>query len=378
MGRLRIFLIIAILIIVVAIVVVVVLPGLGGGTQVAQQPTPDPNAPIINEVQEDPAATPLPTATPIVFVDIVVAVQEIPRGMVIPPNAIQLRPWPQSVAPFNGVTNIDDVIGKRARTDIFREQPILSNMVVDDLTGAARVGSDAAAVLPEDLVAVAIPMDRLTGIAYAPQDGDRVDLIISLLFVDMDEDFQSILPNSLRLFRVTDEGIELLEPIEGRPDSTSLGSVIVAPSERQRPRLVTQRTVQDALVVHVGNFPYDGRFIGVPPTPTPVPADNAEGENGTPPPPTPLPPRPDIITLGVTPQEAVVITWMIEARIPITLALRSASATARTATTEVTLDYVMGQYGITLPGKRPFSIEPAIRSIRQLVTDGLISLSDGG
>ncbi len=378
MGRLRIFLIIAILIIVVAIVVVVVLPGLGGGTQVAQQPTPDPNAPIINEVQEDPAATPLPTATPIVFVDIVVAVQEIPRGMVIPPNAIQLRPWPQSVAPFNGVTNIDDVIGKRARTDIFREQPILSNMVVDDLTGAARVGSDAAAVLPEDLVAVAIPMDRLTGIAYAPQDGDRVDLIISLLFVDMDEDFQSILPNSLRLFRVTDEGIELLEPIEGRPDSTSLGSVIVAPSERQRPRLVTQRTIQDALVVHVGNFPYDGRFIGVPPTPTPVPSDNAEGENGTPPPPTPLPPRPDIITLGVTPQEAVVITWMIEARIPITLALRSASATARTATTEVTLDYVMGQYGITLPGKRPFSIEPAIRSIRQLVTDGLISLSDGG
>lgn len=378
MGRLRIFLIIAILIIVVAIVVVVVLPGLGGGPQVAQQPTADPNQPIVNPVQEDPAATPLPTATPIVFVDIVVAVQEIPRGMVIPPNAIQLRPWPQSVAPFNGVTNIDDVIGKRARTDIFREQPILSNMVVDDLTGAARVGSDAAAVLPEDLVAVAIPMDRLTGIAYAPQDGDRVDLIISLLFVDMDEDFQSILPNSLRLFRVTDEGIELLEPIEGRPDSTSLGSVIVAPSERQRPRLVTQRTIQDALVVHVGNFPYDGRFIGVPPTPTPVPSENGEGENGTPPPPTPLPPRPDIITLGVTPQEAVVITWMIEARIPITLALRSASATARTATTEVTLDYVMGQYGITLPGKRPFSIEPAIRSIRQLVTDGLISLSDGG
>ncbi len=373
MGRLRIFLIIAILIIVVAIVVVVVIPALGTTPEPAAV---DDGSPIVIAPEVQAQETALPTPTPIVFVDLVVAVQEIPRGMVIPPNAIQIRPWPQSVAPYNGITNMDDVIGKRARTDIFREQPILSNMVVDDLTGAARVGSDAAAVLPEDLVAVSIPMDRLTGIAYAPQDGDRVDLIISLLFVELDEDFQSILPNNLRLFRITEEGIELLAPIQGRPDSTSLGSVIVEPSERQRPRLVTQRTIQDALVVHVGNFPYDGRFIGVPPTPTPVPDENAESESGTPLPPTPLPPRPDIITLGVLPQEAVVITWMIEARLPITMALRSASSTSRTATTEVTLDYIMGQYGITLPGKRPFGIEPAIRSIRQLITDGMISLVD--
>lgn len=380
MGRLRIFLIIAILIVVVAIVVVVVLPSLNPAPAPVAQDNPD--APLVQPEEEAVVQvneTPLPTATPIVFVDLVVAVQEIPRGMVIPPNAIQLRPWPQSVAPYNGVTNMDDIVGKRARTDIFREQPILSNMVVDDLTGAARVGSDAAAVLPEDLVAVSIPMDRLTAIAYAPQDGDRVDLIISLLFVDLDEDFQSILPNNITLFRIGDDGrIELLDAIVGRPDSTSIGSVVLGPSERQRPRMVTQRTIQDALVVHVGNFPYDGRFIGIPPTPTPVPDENAEGEEGTPPPPTPLPPRPDIITLGVTPQEAVVITWMIEARLPITLALRSASSTSRTATTEVTLDYIMGQYGITLPGKRPFGIEPAIRSIRQLIAGNEISLSDSG
>jgi len=306
----------------------------------------------------------------------VVAVQEIPRGMVIPANAIAVRPWPQSAQPVGGIALPEDVIGKRARTDIFREQPILTNMVVDDLTSAARVGSDAAAVLPEDLVAVSIPMDRLTSIAYAPQDGDRVDLIISFLFVELDEDFQTILPNNVTLFRITEEGIELTQAIVGRPDSSSLGAIIVGPSERQRPRLVSQRAIQDALVVHVGNFPYDGRFIGVPPTPTPVPRDDEEGD-GTPVPPTPLPPRPDIITLGVSPQEAVVITWLIEARVPINLALRSASSTTRVATTEVSLDYIMGQYGITLPGKRPYGIEPAIRSIRQLMTDGLISLTQG-
>ncbi|MCK6578565.1 MAG: SAF domain-containing protein [Anaerolineae bacterium] len=372
MGRLRVFLIIAILIVLVAVVVVLVLPSLN-------QPPVSTTAPNVAEVPtqapDEPEATPLPTATPIIFVDLVIAVQELPRGIIIPPNAVAIRPWPQDAAPFNAVTNVEDVIGKRARTDIFREQPILSNMVVEDLTSAARVGSDAAAVLPTGLVAVSLPIDRLTSIAYAPQDGDRVDLIISLLYVDVDEAFQSITPNSITLFRITDEGIELLQGIQGRVDSTQLGPVIVGPSERQRPRLVTQRTIQDALVVHVGNFPPDGRFIGVPPTPTPVPQEGEEGEGGTPPPPTPTPPRPDIITLGVTPQEAVVITWLIEARVPVTLALRSAQDTSRTSTTEVTLDYVMAQYGITLPGKRPYAIEPAIRSIRQILASQVIDLN---
>jgi Ca2+/Na+ antiporter len=86
-------------------------------------------------------ATPLPTPTPLAVVDIIVAVQEIPRGMIIPPNAVQLRPWPIDAAPFNATANLDDVIGRYARTDIYREQPILSNMVVDDLNSLARVGN---------------------------------------------------------------------------------------------------------------------------------------------------------------------------------------------------------------------------------------------
>ncbi|MBI1256294.1 MAG: hypothetical protein GC204_02375 [Chloroflexi bacterium] len=371
MGRMRLFLIIAIVVVVVALVVVFVLPQLNPPPPAVVDNTGDTQA-----VVQAPESTPLPTATPIIFVDLVIAVQELPRGIIIPPNAVAIKPWPQDAAPFNGVSNIEDVIGKRARTDIFREQPILSNMVVDDLTGAAHVGSDAAAILPDGLRAVSIPVDRITSIAYAPQDGDRVDLIISVLFVDVDEAFQSIVPNTLTLFKITDAGIQLQTGITGRVDSTSLGPVIVGPSERQRPRLVTQMTIQDALIVHMGNFPNDGRFIGVPPTPTPVPVEGQDTQNGTPPPPTPTPPRPDIVTLGVTPQEAVVLTWLIEAKVPVTLALRSASDTARAATSEVTLDYLMGQYGISLPGKRPFSIEPAIRSIRQLEAGDQIQLSD--
>jgi pilus assembly protein CpaB len=372
MNRLRVFLLIAILILIVAVVVVFVLPSL----------TPAPAPAVVQDtgtvataVPAEPEGTPIPTATPIVFVDLVLAVQDLPRGFRITPNAVVLRPWPEQSAPFNAITNLEDVVNKIARTDIFREQPILTNMVVDDILDLARVGSDVAAILPEGLVAVSLPVDRLTSVANGIQDGDRVDLIISLLFVEVDEAFQSISPNNLTLFSVAEDGtITLQEGIQGRPDSSTLGPVIVGPSERQRPRLVTQMTIQDAIVLHVGNFPADGRYIGVP-TPTPVPVSDDPDEESTPVPPTPTPAR-DIVTLGITRQDAVTITWYIEARVPVTLAIRAVNDTARTATTEVTLDYVMTTYGIELPGRRPYTIEPAIRSIRQLVADNQITLGD--
>ncbi len=327
--------------------------------------------------------TPTPTNTPQPLVNIVIAVQELPRGIRIPPEALAVRPFPEAAAPFNAVTDIEAVAGRIARTDIFREQPILSNLVVEDFealaTNLGRVGSDAAAVLPSNLVAVSMPIDRLTGIAYAVQDGDRVDVIVSMLFVDVDEAFQSIEPNNVTLFQVTEDGgITLTEGIEGRPDTSSLGTVIVGPREEQRPRLATQRTIQDALVVHVGEFPADGRFIGIPPTPTPVPEEIEEEDAEGPPPPTPVPPRPDIITLGVTPQEAVLLVWAIESRLPLTLALRAATDTSRVPTESVTLTYFLDEYRITLPQRRDFALTPANDSIRRLDIGSTISFGGGG
>jgi len=339
-------------------------------TAVPGQPTQDRG-----DDNDGPA---IPTATPINFVELVIAVQELPRGFRIPANAVALRPFPEESAPFNAILNVEDVVNKIARTDIFREQPILSNMVVDDFENLAndlaRVGSDAAAILPNTLVGIAMPVDRLTSVAYGIQDGDRVDVIVSMLFVSVDEVFQSLVPNAYSIISADEEGNLTLSPaIRGRPEAVNLAgeigivSGLIVPSEQQRPRLVTQRTVQDALVVHVGEFPLDGRFIGVPPTPTPVPEDDdEEEEDGEAPPPPPTPSRPDIVTLGVTPQDAVLLTWAIEARLPLTLALRSATDTNLVPTEPVTLDFFMSQYRITVPARRDYTIEPAIRSIREL------------
>ncbi len=379
-GRLRLLVVVALVIVVAAVAVVLLM---NPGTETPAE-TPEGNGETIARTAvPDPAASPEPSVTPIPMVDIVVAVQELPRGMTIPPNAVELRHWPEAAAPYDAITDVNDVLGKIARTDIFREQPILSRMLVEDLSNLANVGSDAAAVLPNNRVAVAVPMDRITSVAYAIQDGDRVDVIVSLLFVDIDEIFQSIEPNQITLYAPRDDGgIELLQGIEGRADTCQFGPCIVSPSEGQRPRLVTQRTIQNALVVHIGDFPHDGRLFGVAtpmPTPTPDVPDDTGGSQrqATAIPPTPLPPRPDIITLGVPPQDAVVLTWIVEAKLPITFALRSASDLSLIPTEDVTLNYIMTNFSISLPELAPFGIEPAITSIRQLFAGNQITLRGG-
>ena len=82
--------------------------------------------------------------------------------------------------------------------------------------------------------------------------------------------------------------------------------------------------------------------------------------------PTPKPP-PDIITLAVTPQDAVVLVWAVDARIPITLALRSATDISQVPTQPVTLQYVMSNFNISAPDALPYALEPALRRIRQLI-----------
>lgn len=324
-----------------------------------------------------PAVSNLPTSTPIptiAEVPVVISVQPLKRGQKIPKEgALAVVNWPLADAPNNGVQSIDQAIGKIIRTDVQVEEPILSSELATDLTDLSSVGSDAAAVLPAGMAAISIPIDRLSDVAYAVQDGDCVDVVVSFLFVDVDVESQTILPNKLTLVNVTSSGLQFLGNLNGRIESSSLNiPEVVSPSEAQRPRLVTRQVISGAVVVHSGTFPPDGIYLGKPaPTPTPIPQDTGGSPTQGPPPPTPVPPYPDIITLGVSLQDAVSLTWFVQANIPMTLILRSVHDSINgqcrpLATRSVDFQYLLTNYGVTSPGKPPYALEPALRSIRSI------------
>ena len=390
------------IIVVLAIVAVVVALVVFSQTPPAPPVAGDPNVPVVDTggvATTDPILFAGPSATPYEFVEVVIAVQQIPRGTLIEANAVDIRAWPAEFQPIAAYSNPEDVIGKIARTDIYREEPILQPMIVDPLedgafTNLASVGSDAAAVIPRGKVAVALPMDRLTSVAYAIQPGDYVDLIASFLFVDVDRNFQTIEPNLFQIIALTCTGggsppcptdqsltFNFSTPGRGTFDTRSIpgagvNPVFIIPSEEPRPRLSTQRTIQDALVIWTGDFPSDGALFR--PAATPTPIELSPTPEGTPPdappPPTPVPPRPDIVTLAVSQQDAVVITYLVEARIPLTFALRSAGDHSGIETQTISLDAIMNRFQIEVPQKFEFNIEPAIRSIRQLSVGSTINL----
>lgn len=339
-----------------------------------------------DEAGPSDAADAEPTVPPIETVQIVVAIQDLPRGITIPEDGVGIQIWPVDALPEPGnyfrADQIIDVVGRIARTDIPRGAPILARQVVDNLADISAEGSDAAAVMgnmPQGTVAIAIPLDPsgIGQVAYGIQDGDSVDVILSFLFVDVDPQFQTRMPNNVSLITRAETGeLSIGAPRQGRTEASPLSpeGVLLGPSEAsQRPRLVTQRTVTNAWVVHVGYFPPGGEFIGATPTravpPTAPPPGEGDGDEQQNQPevvlPTETPYTPLIITLAVSPQEALVLTWAVDSQIPITLALRQAQDDTFVQTEPVSLDYVIRTYNAAPPNALEFALEPPITSVRR-------------
>jgi pilus assembly protein CpaB len=315
-------------------------------------------------------ATPIPSQT---LVKIVVLAQPVTRGAVLNESELQTISYPQSEM-VDGLffTDMTKVVGKRAKFDLQQGMPLTPSMITDSQTG-----SEISFQIPKGMVAMSIPITRLTSVSYGLQPGDHVNILGALAMVDMDTNFQSKLPNlsspimapgstsgssssggstgptslSLTVGGSTGpEGRAEIDPTFNQP-------VYVIPSEPQRSRLVSQTVIQDAVVLYVGTFPLDANGQPSTAAPTAVPANS--GAQATP---AAAAPPPDIISLIVTPQDAVTLNYLLLAGqnggSQINLVLRSPGDDLKAQTEPVTLQFVMDQYNIPLPSKLPYGIEP--------------------
>lgn len=324
-----------------------------------------------------PGAKPQPT--PVEMDNVIVLTQNISFGQPIPDDAIALAPIPKGGYEDLYFRSKDALKGKRARYQLQAGTILTKGMLSE-----SAVGSWASSQIPPGYVAISIPITKYTSVSYALQAGDHVSVMVALMLEELDPNFQSKLPNYSAMVAppgsgtvtvVTGEkstsapatsltlgitaggpaatvGRTELEPVLNKP-------LYVQPSEAQRPRIVTQLLVSDAMVLYVGKFPKDGGASGaqaVAPTPTPVP-----GVTPTPGPAPVVSTDPEEITLVVSPQDAVTLNYiMLTKGAKLNLALRGTGEDPnKGAKTEaVTLQFLMDQYNIPFPSKLPYGLEP--------------------
>jgi len=331
-----------------------------------------PAAPPPSELGE---GTPPPPAA-VSMVQIVVAAQNIPRGMRITEadNAVVTQEWPIDAVPAGAINDPASVYDRITRVDIVLGMPILEDMLTGEAWDLGATGSDAALQIPPGMVAYAVPVARYSSAAWALRPGDHVDVIISLLMLDMDEDFQTILPNNATcLPPFNEEGCGM--DVYGRLEVLPNGAVVnVTPAEAQRPRLVTQLTVQDVMVLQVGDWPKPEE---VSPEGEIIPIEEQPPEEATP------PPEPEVqpLTLAVTRQDAMVLEYAQEIGARFTFVLRSAGDTESAATESVTLQYLMQRFNIEEPPKLPYGVTPPLSRLVPIGRDetaGQYGVPSGG
>jgi Flp pilus assembly protein CpaB len=316
----------------------------GGGLNIGGgEPTPTPAV-------EQPGDQEVPTT------EVIVALQPIPRGAQFVEGSIGRRPWPAESVPPDVIQDEIETIGMVAKTEVVQGQIIVRTML------APQAGTGEASFrIPPGKVAVAYPINRQQSVAFAIQPDDFVDILVTANFLDVDEQFQTTLPNKLSFIWPEidiDTGeatgfFSLSDPIdEGRFEIASGDfPAIVFPAHAQYPRRAAQLTVQAAKVIKVGPW--------IEPPPPPPPEEVAEGE-----PPTPTPNVPDIVTLAVTPQDALVLLWLRRNGIYTEMALRSANEENADHLTEaVTLQYMLTRFNIAVPPKIEFFMAPSLSDI---------------
>lgn len=321
--------------------------------------------------QQTPAETPpdldeegtsVPYAPPEGMRDIVVAAQDVPRGRTIGEDMVYLASWPEEAVPTQALTDTAAAYGMVTRVDLVRESPVLRNALAEPGSVLGGEGSEAALQVPSGKVGYVLPVDRYSSVAWAIKSGDHVAIMISMLMIDLDEEFQSPLPNQFTRVSVPEEE-EAASGVLGRLEALPNGWMVnLTPSESQHPRLVSQMVIQDAQVLRVGDWETGREAPAAGGEAVEDGEEAGTGQETQPEAPSNTGVRP--LTLAITPQEALLLRYVQDLGANIDVVLRSAGETGAFTTDAVTLGYLMDNATIDAPPKLPYGVTPPIQSLK--------------
>ncbi|MAT99199.1 MAG: hypothetical protein CL608_18820 [Anaerolineaceae bacterium] len=324
---------------------------------------------------------PVETVPPLV--EVVVSLQTVPRGHQMTEDILALDMRPVESVGSNVITSIDEALNLYARTDIYQGETLTYDTLVDDIT---RIGLEAygpSSLIPPGYVAQSVPMDRLSSVGYGMSEGDYVDIMVTFLFYQIDEEFQTYLPNDAAFYLeeqieaveeagsplafITQPIIFLVSPI-GRFEELPTGDLAhISPNEDDiapRPVPVTM-IIQNARVIQVGQYRLPVNPANQIPTATPLPLEEGQ-PTPTPPPastPTPTPIPDDVAVVALQPQQQLLLRYAIDVNAQVFFALRGVNDGQLYSVENMTLDFLLERFNVEVPPNLGYTVETLIQEV---------------
>jgi Flp pilus assembly protein CpaB len=298
------------------------------------------------------------------MVEIYVAKQNIQQGASITEDVLGTISIPQEsvvAVMFTRDELAQLTTDKVARFPLDQGVIITEAMIVNKSEAVSIAGPAWASLVPPGMTAISIPASRLSLAGFGVADGAHVNVNVCFLFVDVDPTFQSVIPNTAGLLQgpgVLPDKLPVVSLSAGTATETGPQGRLeldpsiqqpfyIMPSESQRPRTVCQVLLQDVIVLKVGNFPLTSSTAT-----TTDPAAQQQASD------TPV--TPDMVTLIVTPQDSITLSYLTYTNTIFQLALRNPTDQSRQATEGATLQFLLSQYNIPMPAKLPYATQPRI------------------
>jgi pilus assembly protein CpaB len=263
----------------------------------------------------------------IVREEVVVAIQPIAEDEPVE-GRLEIQAMPVESIPEGALTSLEGTGGMLAAGPIPQGTIIQRALLVspEEQMQEGELGK----LIEPGFLAVSIPIDEMSSVSYGIQPGDHIDVLMTFFFIDIDQELQ------------------IIEPV-CPPICTGAEGQIEGTVTQQRPRLVSQLTLQDIRVLGVGRWEKEEVL---------TPEQQAQQEQqqqqqGEP----QVEALPQYITVMVTPQDALVLKLAREYGASIDLAVRAQDDLQPFATQQVTLDYIMARFGLSLPANQPYTIE---------------------
>lgn len=304
-----------------------------------------------------PGVSPEQSAT----VQVYIAGQNIPQGDRITDGVLSTISIPQEsvVSVMFTTDQRAELVEKVARYPIDQGVLITRSMISDGTVAAG--GPEWASQIPQGMTAISIPTTRLESVAFGVRDGAHVDVNACFLFVDVDPSYQTILPNHVSQLIPPDTGVEGVLPgvtlnvtgdngVQGRTEVETAfqQGIYTIPSEAQRPRMVCQMVLQNIPVLKLGDFDLPQAQVT-----TEQPTQDGQVVAAQ-------PVIPDVVTLIVTPQDSVTLSYLVYSGAKMNMSLRNVLDESRVATEAATLQFLLSQYNIPVPAKLPYTMQPRI------------------